>query len=178
MWIDKDVISTATLALLLVACTVDDAGQAEATDSNRIPAPLLLAYLEATETPRGIRIRLKEADFDVGEHALSEKNPIELDRLARVMKSYPAMQLVVEGHTDSQGNQDDNVELSERRARSVKAALQERGIAASRIRVKGLGDSLPIASNETEWGRSRNRRVEVLLIDSESPDSGRLLSAQ
>ncbi|WP_303905686.1 OmpA family protein [Thiohalomonas denitrificans] len=169
MRIDKDVMMIAMLALLLAGCTVDEPGQTETTDASRIPPPLLLAYLKATETPRGIRIRLKETQFDIGEAALRKTSAIELDRLARALQSHPAMDVVVEGHTDSRGHQADNVKLSEQRARSVSAALIERGIAATRISVKGLGDSLPIASNETEWGRSRNRRVEVLLVDTSRP---------
>ncbi len=166
MQIDRDVIITTTLAFLLAACSAGDVNGPETTDANRVPPPLLLAYLKATETPRGIRIRLREADFATGKASLREKDPLELDRLAKALAMHPAMDLVVEGHTDSRGRPSYNVQLSERRARSVKKALVKRGIAASRIEVKGLGDSRPIATNETERGRSRNRRVEVLLIDS------------
>ncbi|SCZ57959.1 OmpA family protein [Thiohalomonas denitrificans] len=177
MRIDKDVMITATLALVLAACTADEPGQTETTEANRAPPPLLLAYLKATETPSGIRIRLEETEFEVGKAVFRQGSATELDRLAKALQSHPAMGVVIEGHTDSVGRQADNVKLSEQRARSVAVALVERGIAENRISVKGLGDSLPIASNETEWGRSRNRRVEVLLVDEEPSVSAQLTTS-
>jgi len=69
--------------------------------------------------------------------------------------------LLIEGHTDSVGSDAYNQQLSERRAESVKAYLVSKGIAESRIETKGYGESQPVASNDTEAGRAKNRRVEL-----------------
>ena len=85
----------------------------------------------------------------------------ELDRVARVLSSYPQTTILIAGHTDSTGSESYNQQLSQRRADSVKNALIQRGVAADRISAVGYGESSPIADNNTEYGRQQNRRVEV-----------------
>jgi outer membrane protein OmpA-like peptidoglycan-associated protein len=85
----------------------------------------------------------------------------ELDRVARVMNQYPNTLIRVEGHTDSKGSNEYNMDLSNRRANSVRNLLVQRGIAGSRIEVVGFGETMPVASNTTEAGRQKNRRVEI-----------------
>ena len=85
----------------------------------------------------------------------------ELKQVAQVLNSYPQTTIRVEGHTDSTGSEAHNQSLSERRAASVKNALVQYGVDASRINAVGLGKSAPIADNNTEYGRQQNRRVEI-----------------
>jgi len=85
----------------------------------------------------------------------------ELNRVAGVMNQYPSTLIRVEGHTDSKGSNEYNMELSNRRANAVKSLLVQRGIAGSRIEAVGFGKSMPIASNDTEAGCQKNRRVEI-----------------
>jgi outer membrane protein OmpA-like peptidoglycan-associated protein len=85
----------------------------------------------------------------------------ELDRVARVMNQYPNTLIRVEGHTDSKGSNEYNMDLSNRRANAVRNLLVQRGIAGSRIEVVGFGETMPVASNTTEAGRQKNRRVEI-----------------
>ncbi len=85
----------------------------------------------------------------------------ELDRVARVMNQYPNTLIRVEGHTDSKGSNEYNMDLSNRRANAVRNLLVQRGIAGSRIEVVGFGETMPVASNNTEAGRQKNRRVEI-----------------
>ena len=68
----------------------------------------------------------------------------------------------IEGHTDSTGNAAHNLDLSQLRAKTVRAALVAAGIAADRLTTAGLGQTEPVASNDTEAGRAQNRRVEVV----------------
>jgi len=77
------------------------------------------------------------------------------------LKADPDLQVLVEGHTDSVGNDAYNEKLSGQRAGSVWKYLVEKGIDSSRIQAKGLGESQPIASNDTAEGRAKNRRVEI-----------------
>jgi OOP family OmpA-OmpF porin len=80
------------------------------------------------------------------------------------------MDIQIAGHTDSQGREQMNLELSEARAQAVLAALAERRAPISRISAKGYGETVPIADNDTEEGREANRRIEFrLLPDEEDP---------
>ncbi len=87
-----------------------------------------------------------------------------LDAIVVIMKKYPASRFRIEGHTDSVGPADYNMELSQRRADAVKNYLIQHGISADRLEAKGYGETRPIASNRTAAGRAKNRRVEIILI--------------
>ena len=86
-----------------------------------------------------------------------------LQEVATVLSNYNKTAVVVQGHTDSSGASAYNQELSERRARSVSAALVEYGVAPGRLAADGYGETLPVASNSSERGRQLNRRVTLLL---------------
>ena len=85
----------------------------------------------------------------------------EIDRVAGVLRQYPSTLVRVEGHTDSVGSDQYNMDLSIRRAMAVKNLLVQRGVAESRIDAVGYGKTMPVATNDTEAGRQRNRRVEI-----------------
>jgi outer membrane protein OmpA-like peptidoglycan-associated protein len=90
----------------------------------------------------------------------------ELDRITQVLRQYPQTVIRVEGHTDSAGTEAYNMDLSHRRAQAVKNALVQRGVDLSRVQVLAFGESLPVASNDTEAGRQKNRRVEIKVAPS------------
>jgi outer membrane protein OmpA-like peptidoglycan-associated protein len=90
-----------------------------------------------------------------------------LDKLSNILKEYPDTNIEIQGHTDSKGADSYNMSLSERRASAVATYLRGRGIASSRIRTKGFGETAPVATNETEDGRSQNRRVDFLITANE-----------
>ena len=71
--------------------------------------------------------------------------------------------IIVEGHTDSQGSDAHNLDLSQRRAEAVRAYIVERGYDASRVRALGVGEGQPLADNGTDEGRANNRRVEIVV---------------
>ncbi len=85
----------------------------------------------------------------------------EIDRVAKVLNQYPDTYIRVEGHTDSRGSDAYNMNLSQQRANAVKNLLVQRGVAENRIEVVGYGKTMPVATNETEAGRLKNRRVEI-----------------
>ncbi|MCX8043452.1 MAG: OmpA family protein [Desulfobacterota bacterium] len=102
--------------------------------------------------------------FDVNSSSIKPGAYQEIDRVAEVLKKYPQTRIRIEGHTDSTGSEDYNQRLSEQRAEAVKNALITRGIDPARLETIGLGESAPIADNNTEAGRQMNRRVRVVII--------------
>ena len=87
-----------------------------------------------------------------------------LDQVSQVLGQYDRTYIDIYGHTDSTGSDDYNQGLSERRADSVAAYLESRGVRGARIGTRGFGETQPIASNDTEQGRAANRRVEIKIV--------------
>lgn len=85
----------------------------------------------------------------------------EIDRIANVMLQYPETLIRVEGHTDSTGTEEYNMDLSARRADSVKNLIVQKGVTPVRLETMAFGESSPVATNDTEAGRQMNRRVEI-----------------
>ena len=90
-----------------------------------------------------------------------------LNEVASVIMSHPEIGRVeVQGHTDSDGSDAFNLELSERRAQSVRRYLEGRGVEAGRLQAKGYGETLPLQPNTSAAGKAKNRRVEFKLVDA------------
>ncbi len=112
----------------------------------------------------GAKITLKNIYFNVSKYDLKPESFPELDRLVGVMQANPTMQIKLEGHTDTVGDFDANVELSRNRVNEVKRYLADKGISASRIETVGYGPSRPINTNKTLKERPENRRVELIIV--------------
>ncbi len=131
-----------------------------------------LAEVGARATDRGYVLTLGDVLFDLDKADLKPGALRNLYRLVTFMNLYPDRGVLIEGHTDSLGEDSYNVDLSERRAISMQSFLFENGIARDRVNSKGYGEAFPVASNETQSGRQQNRRVEVLILNpGESPES-------
>lgn len=102
-----------------------------------------------------------DVTFDTNSTEVRKGLYSEINRVAGVLNQYPQTLIRVEGHTDSVGSDAYNMDLSRRRANSVKNLLVQRGVAANRIEVVGYGETMPVATNSTEAGRQMNRRVEI-----------------
>jgi OOP family OmpA-OmpF porin len=102
-----------------------------------------------------------DVEFDFDKSTIKKGYYKDIDSLVGVMKQYPDLNVVVEGHTDSVGTAAYNKKLSQRRAEAVKKYMVENGIDANRIKAQGFGMDKPIASNKTKEGRQKNRRVEA-----------------
>jgi|GEM_PF-1411364 len=101
--------------------------------------------------------------FGVDSATLDGDSRYTLDEVADVLTEYRKTAVVVQGHTDSTGTEDHNLRLSQRRADSVRGYLVGRGVASDRIAAVGHGEAFPVASNDSDWGRQQNRRVDILL---------------
>ena len=118
--------------------------------------------LVATELANGGRVRLYGINFDVdSDHLRADAKPA-VDQLVAALKANASWKVSIEGHTDATGNAAHNLQLSEQRAAAVKAALVGAGISADRLTTVGLGQTRPVAPNDTDAGRAQNRRVEVV----------------
>jgi outer membrane protein OmpA-like peptidoglycan-associated protein len=104
--------------------------------------------------------------YDFDSDVVKAEARTNLRELAMSLGKYPDSDLQIIGHTDAQGTDSYNQALSERRARSAATYLTSQGVASSRIQTHGLGETEPIASNDTDAGRMANRRVEVAIYAS------------
>ena len=124
-----------------------------------------LEYMEYRQTDRGVVVTLGDVLFAVGETELLPSAEQNLDDVIELLESEPDKAIRIEGHTDSTDPAALNLRLSEERARAVRDALVELGIDASRLNAVGMGEDFPIATNTTEEGRARNRRVDVIVLN-------------
>lgn len=125
---------------------------------------------EVERVNEGIKITLNEntVNFGFDSANLTSIAKTNLDKLAQVLKNNPDTNINVYGHTDSRGADDYNLRLSERRANAVVSYLSSLGIASNRMIAKGIGEAEPIASNDTDAGRAKNRRVEFAITANEN----------
>lgn len=109
------------------------------------------------------RVALYALFFDTGRAELKPESAPQLAEMGRFLKARPTMRVLVVGHTDNQGALDANLDLSRRRGQAVVAALvRDQGIPAARLIAQGVGMAAPVASNASEAGRAKNRRVELV----------------
>ncbi len=112
-------------------------------------------------------INLLQVYFDTDKSTIKSASNKSIKKVAAMMKVYPGMQIELRGHTDSNNKTGDpnyNLKLSQSRADAVKQALVKEGIDPSRINAIGYGDSKPVADNNSEEGRSKNRRTEFIIL--------------
>lgn len=122
--------------------------------------------LNAVVTEEGIKIQLPaELLFETGKDELKSESVNSLQMLVDIINSYPDGKVKILGFTDSQGSEDNNLKLSEKRANTVLYELQKLKVANTvKFETKGMGSAKPVGNNSTEEGRAANRRVEILII--------------
>ena len=125
----------------------------------------LSSVAETTETARGVIVSLSGL-FDVGKTTLKPASHLSVAKLAGIIMVFTNMNLSIEGYTDSSGSRDLNMRLSAARASSVYEFLKGQGISDSRMKYEGLGPDNPVAPNDTEANRAKNRRIEIVLTQA------------
>lgn len=158
----------ATLIGTAVGAAVGGAGGAAVgnmMDKQEAEMRQALADSEAAAISREgnlLEISLKgDVTFDTDSAIVRPGLYSEIDRIANILIKYPNTVIQVEGHTDSTGTESYNMELSARRAEAVKNILVNKGVEPARILTLAFGESKPIASNDYDYGRAQNRRVEI-----------------
>ena len=103
--------------------------------------------------------------FNTGSASIKGGADAILKEVGEALQTNPTINIIINGHTDTDGDANSNLKLSQERANSVKQVLvQNYGIASSRIQTNGKGESEPIATNDTAVGKSQNRRVEFIKL--------------
>jgi len=124
-----------------------------------------LENLQLRQTESGVVVTLGDVLFQSGETQLRDEAMASLVEVVDLLQSEPDKNIRIEGHTDATGDSETNLEISESRANAVLDALVSLGVDPARFTTAGMGEDFPIATNETEDGRSQNRRVDVILLD-------------
>lgn len=119
--------------------------------------------LEAEATDRGLVLTLDNVLFETGRADLKPAANESLNRLVSFLNKYQDRNVLIEGHTDNVGTSANNQVLSQHRADSVRSYLLQQGIGSQRLTASGMGESQPVADNDTTSGRQQNRRVEVII---------------
>src|SRR5690554_2465066 len=124
---------------------------------------------EVERVGEGIRLIMNESTVNFGFDSsdLSSKATANLDKLAKIFIDNPKTQISIYGYTDSVGREQYNMKLSRTRANAVKNYLVSKGIGTKRITTQGMGPADPVASNDTDAGRAKNRRVEFSIVANE-----------
>lgn len=126
-----------------------------------------LEEMQAQQTNRGIVLTLDDVLFDTGRAELKPSATRSIDQIAAFLNENPERRVQVEGFTDSQGSDEYNRQLSQRRADAVAQAIIQRGIQAERVRALGYGEEYPVASNDSAGSRQLNRRVEIIVSNED-----------
>lgn len=162
-------IAFSALALLALATAPVLAQESPEAQMNRAERELrdsmAPAGAEVQRTaPDEIRVRMpSDITFDFNRANVRYEFMPRVHDLARTLRNAPMLAIEIVGHADAIGSDAYNMQLSQQRAQSVGAILLDDGVSYSRIDVSGRGEWEPIASNANEWGRARNRRVEIRL---------------
>lgn len=122
--------------------------------------------IEARETSRGVMVNLPNVNFEFDSADLTRDGRDKVNQIANIIRrDAPNRKVSVEGHAsrESAAQEDYNQRLSERRANTVADAIERDGVDARNVSARGLGTRAPVATNDTESGRSQNRRVEVII---------------
>lgn len=130
-----------------------------------------LAELNAQLTERGLVLTLGDMLFDSGRSTIKTSAERTLARLAAFLNQYQDRMVLIEGHTDSVGTDEFNMELSQRRADAVRGYLATQGVSPNRVIASGKGEGMPVAGNDSSAGRRQNRRVEVIIIDATTSET-------
>lgn len=158
----------------LIAQQQAEAAKAQAQDAQSAAAQtqaqnsalvILLQEMHAKQTERGMVVTINDVLFDTNQASLKPGGMRSIEKLGALLKEDPSRKVQVEGFTDSTGSHATNDALSARRAEAVRNTLISQGVSADRVTARGLGESYPVASNDSAAGRQMNRRVEIIFAD-------------
>ena len=128
--------------------------------------------LETRESARGLIVSMPDVLFDFNKYTLKTEARERLAKVSGILMAYPGLNVKVEGHTDNIGSEEYNQRLSDQRAETVRGFMVSQGVSPDIITAQGFGKSQPVASNDSAAGRSKNRRVELVVNGSAIGNQG------
>jgi len=147
-----------------IADNADRCPQVRGAASNAgCPVVVAEPVIDKVQVEQELNFNAKSINFESGSDVIKTSSYGVLDNIVGIMGKYPKASFSIEGHTDSQGNDANNLSLSQRRAIAVVNYFMKKGVVGSRISAAGFGETQPIADNNTADGRATNRRVEIRL---------------
>ena len=155
------IVSDATVAMVQALPGVRNPVHVVITEPPAAPAPPPLPVeAQKLEVDLGKFLEGKTIRFDTNSAAIHPEGVAVLDQVFRILATAPTVAVDITGHTDTDGDAKDNLDLSKRRAAAVKQFLVSRGIKAERLETEGFGSTKPVAPNDTPENKARNRRIE------------------
>ncbi len=166
-------------ALAMVACAGNPklseqhiaATELDYLDKQKVELQARLGRFDGTQIERrenAVAITIScDSFFENNSERIKPATYAELGNLAEVVKKYPETKVRVDAHTDCIRSEEENLALSELQAWTIKKALVDKGVSASRVAARGWGESKPVASNATEAGRHANRRLTIVLMPNQ-----------
>ncbi len=128
-----------------------------------LPKNYKTKHLALSKAEVGAKFTLNNILFETGKYNLLSESYIELDKLVKQLRDNSDITIEIAGHTDNVGSEKDNLVLSEKRAKAVQSYLIKKDIDKTRLFTKGYSSSQPLRGNDSEFGRSQNRRVEITI---------------
>ena len=126
----------------------------------------LIAFIDDAQRPVDEKLwfSFDRLTFETGQATLKPESQEQLKNIAEILKAYPKVTIKLGGHTDSTGDPQANLKLSQQRADAVMADLVKLGVDAGRMKAEGYGKEHPVADNSTEEGRAKNRRIDIRVV--------------
>ncbi len=160
---ENDAQREANQAALDRAAAASEQAEAEKAELRAQLMKQFNAVLQTRDTARGLIVNMSDVLFDTGKYTLRPAAREKLAKVAGIVSGHPGLRLDVEGHTDSVGGDEYNQRLSEQRGAAVRNYLTQQGMPLDLVTTKGLGETQPVATNDTAAGRQQNRRVELVI---------------
>jgi outer membrane protein OmpA-like peptidoglycan-associated protein len=161
-------ITSGKQSLALMTQAIEKAPKIEAADTRILNAAKAIPDAETAQTEKGITIRFSGNLFGQKAMEISPKYVPMLGQLAEIIKEFADYKVRLEGHSDSVGDADANLTLTEKRAKAFMKYLSEKcGVPAERMTAVGLGESQPITDNVNQAGRDKNRRIDTIILTRE-----------
>ena len=160
------VVMVAGLVLLFASCaTTGKSDKSIADDLNQRIKAAGLKNVDVRTTERGVTITAGALNFPADSAQITAETAKRLDAIAGLLKGYETKKLLIQGHTADVGDKKSQQELSQKRAQAVADYFVRKGVVkASQLVIEGKGGSVPLAKNDTDAGRAKNRRVEITLL--------------
>lgn len=133
------------------------------SENQRLIRELRARAIDVRDTERGVVVNLPDVLFAPGNADLTQEAIGTVTIIADIINQAPTRRLAVEGHTDDVGTIDYNYRLSQSRSNRVAQQLESAGVVRGKISIHAFGETTPIATNQTDEGRARNRRVEIII---------------